>query len=115
MIRDILIPAIVTLIVILIVTNITSILIHWHIVKSDIEDIHDKNLKVELLQSLKDKHKIFFRRILYHKDSDYFSSEEDYNKYMVYMNIGSIEYDCKYLLYNKERKVKDSEVIIIED
>lgn len=104
MIQDILIPLIITILSILITTNFIGILVHYYILKHDIQDIHDNNLKIDLLQSLRPIYKIFFRRVLYHKDSDYFSSIKDHRKFCRYMNIDNIEYHFR-RSYNRPREI----------
>lgn len=80
------------LLVILIAVNLTSICINWYLIKADVEDIPDRDVKINLLHSLKPLHKVFFRRVVYHQDSDYFSCEKDYKTFITYMNIHNIKY-----------------------
>lgn len=80
------------LLITLIAINLTSICINWYLVKSDIEDILEKEVKVNLLHSLRPLYKVFFKRVIYHSDSDYFSCEKDYKTFINYMNSHNIKY-----------------------
>lgn len=70
---------------ILIICNLLSTYISYHLIKWDIEEIDDNiDLKIDLLQSLKTCNQVFRKGLIYHKDKWFFSTNEDYIRYRIY-------------------------------
>lgn len=75
---------IITLLSIIIFFNIIGILINYHIIKREIEEIEDKELKVDLLHSLNNIRSIIVKGFIYHNEQTLFLDKTCYNKYLNY-------------------------------
>lgn len=72
------------ILVIVVAINITGIAISHYFLKEEINEIMDEDFKVDLLQSLDSIKDVFLKRVLYHKEEDFFSDKKSYNKLIRY-------------------------------
>lgn len=73
-----------TILFIFMVTNLTGILIQYYFLKHEIEEIDNDDLQVDLLQALNSKRVVFFKRLLYHHERDFFDERKTYSKLIRY-------------------------------
>jgi len=88
----------------LIAINLTCIIINHFVIKAEINDILDKDLRIDLLQSLQPIYKIFFKRVIISANTDYFSCKEDYIRYSSYLNIEGLQEDLNNFYHKSRRK-----------
>lgn len=75
------------LLVVISTINITLITIKYYDLISDIEDIIDKDLRLELLQSLRSIPVIFLSKIFYHLDGDFFIDNGSYSRFLLAVSL----------------------------
>ena len=66
------------------IINLISITITYYLLIAEIEDIEDKDLRVNLLQSVITISDIYYKNIFYHKNSNFFTDKKDYDDLIIY-------------------------------
>lgn len=93
------------ILLVLSVINIVGITLHYYHLKEEIDELEDKDLKVDLLHHLRTIGEIFVMRLFYHTEQDFFDSHRSYCRLQKFRHITSTE------MFYQSIKVKDREEV----